>query len=183
MYVRDDTLYFLEESCLNCTVSTMHESCLDSPEAKFDDIARSVPTKKKTDDGNQDEDNQAGNIVGGEEDERNTNNESDNESDADKCADECLNIGDVVLDKHGIVWYPAVAAVLDDVPKNIRQYLGCNLEGERIVKWWGEASFSALAKYNVEPLAQNLVDEFQANRSKLISELYHQPVVASIMEE
>ena len=58
MYVRNDTLYFLEESCLNCTVSTMCESCLDTPEAKVDDIARGVSTKKKNDNGNQDGDNQ-----------------------------------------------------------------------------------------------------------------------------
>ena len=52
MYVHDDTLYFLEESCLNCTVSTMCESCPNTPEAKIDDIARGIPMKKKNDDGN-----------------------------------------------------------------------------------------------------------------------------------
>ena len=103
MYARDKTLYFLEESCLNCTVSTMCESCLDTPEAKTDDIAKGVPAKKKTDGGNQDDDNQAENIAVDEEDERNTDNVSDDESDADECADECLNIGDIIWGKHGRV--------------------------------------------------------------------------------
>ena len=52
MHVLDDTLYFLEESCLNCTVSTMCESCPNTPEAKIDDIARGIPMKKKNDGGN-----------------------------------------------------------------------------------------------------------------------------------
>ena len=79
--------------------------------------------KKKNDDGNQDNDNQAENIAVNEEDERDTNNKSDNESNANECADECLNIGDIFWGKHRRVWYAAVVAALEDLPKNIRQSL------------------------------------------------------------
>ena len=113
----------------------------------------------------------------------NADNEPDDESDADGCADDCFNIVDIVWGKYGRIWYPAVAAALEDVPENICQYLGCNIEGKRIVKWWGEEDFSALAEKNVEPLAQNQVDEFWAKRSKVISKLYHQAVTKSIMED
>ena len=122
MYAHDNNLYFLEESCLNWTVNAMRESCLDTPETKVDDIARGVLTKKKNDDSNQDNNNEAENIVVDEEDEENTNSESDNESNPDECTDECLNISDIFWGKHGRVWYAAVVA---DVPKNIRQYFIC----------------------------------------------------------
>ena len=68
-------------------------------------------------------------------------------------------------------------------PENIRQYLGRNLEGKRIVKWWGEENFSTLAEKNVEPLARNQADEFRANRSKLFNKLYDKVVAESIMED
>ena len=88
-------------------------------------IARDVLTKRKNDDGNQDNNNQAENIAVGEEDEGDTNNKSDDESNADECADECLKIGDIFWGKHGRVWYAAVVAALEDLPKNICQYLFC----------------------------------------------------------
>ena len=113
--MRDDTLYFLEESCLNCTVGTMCESYLDTPEAKVDDIARSVPTKKKNDDGSQGDNNQAENIAVDEEDEGNTDNESDDESDADECADECLNIG--------IVWKVMVSSGCSSIGRCSQKHL------------------------------------------------------------
>ena len=68
-------------------------------------------------------------------------------------------------------------------PENIRQYLGRNLEGKRIVKWWGEENISTLAEKNVEPLARNQADEFRANRSKLINKLYDKVVAESIIED
>ena len=86
-------------------------------------IARGVLTKRKNDDGNQDNDNQAENIAVDEEDEGDTNNKSDDESNADECTDECLKIGDIFWGKHGRVWYAAVTAALADLPKNICQYL------------------------------------------------------------
>ena len=122
MYVRDNNPHFLEESCRNWTLSTMRESCLDIPETKVDDIARTVLTKKKNDDSNQDNNNEAENIVVDEEDEGNTNNKSDDKSNPDECVDECLNVGDIFWGKHGRVWYAAVVAALEDVPKNICQY-------------------------------------------------------------
>ena len=113
----------------------------------------------------------------------NADNKCDDESDTDDCADDCFNIVDIVWGKYGRIWYPAVVAALEDVPKNICQYLGCNIEGKRIVKWWGEENVSALAEKNVEPLARNQVDEFWAKRSKVINKLYHQAVTKSIMED
>ena len=61
---------YLSWNCVSVVqLSTMCESCLDTPEAKIDDIARGIPTKKKNDDSNQDNDNQAENISVDEEDE------------------------------------------------------------------------------------------------------------------
>ena len=118
-----------------------------------------------------------------EEDEGNTGNESDDESDADDCADESLNIVDIVWSNHGRVWYPAVVATLEDIPENIRQYLRRSLVGKRIVRWWSEKNVSALAEKNMESLARNQLDEFWANRSKLISKLYNQAVSENIVED
>ena len=49
-----------------------------------------------------------------------------------------------------------------------------------IVKWWDEDNYSALSEADVEPLAQNRIDEFRANRSAKISRAYHKAVAETI---
>ena len=95
---------------------------------------------------------------------------------------ECINIGDIVWGKHGRTWYPARVMGRDELPDDILQYLGRNLDGKHIVKWWGEENFSALEESKVEPLARNKTDELRANRSQYISKLYHQAVAETIDE-
>ena len=49
---------YLSWNCVSIVqLITMCESCLDTPEAKIDDIARGIPTRKKNNDNNQDNDN------------------------------------------------------------------------------------------------------------------------------
>ena len=78
------------------------------------------------------------------------------------------------------MWYPAKVVGLEDVPQNILHQLGRNLDGKTIVKWWGEENFSALHEKNVDMLARNKIDEFRANRSALISKMYHKAVAETI---
>ena len=45
---------------------------------------------------------------------------------------------------------------------HVLQKLTKNIQSKIFVKWWGEDNFSVITVSNVEPLAQNKVDEHKA---------------------
>lgn len=174
--VKDGKLYFANQSCTDCRVNKICDSCSAEPDADESYIKR-VDAEEETDtqvDGFRDD-----------EDDGKTDDDSDSDSDDEeetRDVDECTNIGDIVWAKHGRTWYPATIVGLDVVPPQVLQHLGRNLDKKQIVKWWGEENFSALDEKNIEPLARNKSDEFRANRSTYISKLYHQALAETISE-
>ena len=177
MYITDETLYFSEHSCLDCTVNLLCETCEKIPQANIGDVVR----------GNSPESDEDSEVIDDDEDSLNAEDEDteDEETEDETTYDdenECIGIGDIVWAKHGKVWSPARVVGSEAVPKDILREFGRSLQGKIIVKWWGEEMYAALLERQVEILARNKIDEFRATKSTLISKLYHQAVVEPQIE-
>lgn len=75
--------------------------------------------------------------------------------------------------KIGRIWYPAVVVTKDDVPPDTLGKLGRKVDGKVFVRWVGEGRYTSLNEKCVELLARNKTDEYRANRSNYIIEMYH----------
>ena len=70
------------------------------------------------------------------------------------------------------MWYPAEVCALSDVPAELQtNFRKC--KDKRIVRWYGESSFSVVGDNNLDILGENLVDARRAARSKHIMEQYN----------
>ena len=84
-----------------------------------------------------------------------------------------MSAGDIVWVKYGRIWYPAQVCTHKKFPEPVLQKLTKNIQGKVFVKWWREDNFSVITESNVEPLAQNKVDERRATRSAQIAKEHH----------
>ena len=86
---------------------------------------------------------------------------------------ECVSGGDIVCAKHEKVWYLAQVFTQNEIPEHVLQKLTKNIQGKLFVKCWGEDNFSVITESNVEPLAQNKVDEHRPTRSSQMPKAHH----------
>ena len=85
---------------------------------------------------------------------------------------ECVSGGNIVCAKRE-VWYLAHVFTQNEIPEHVLQKLTKNIQGKLFVKCWGEDNFSVITESNVEPLAQNKVDEHRPTRSSQMPKAHH----------
>ena len=80
---------------------------------------------------------------------------------------------DIVCTKHGKIWYPAQVFTQNEIPEHVLQKLAKNIQSKVFVKGGGEDNFSVFTESNVEPLAQNKIDEHRPTRSTQMPKPHH----------
>ena len=80
---------------------------------------------------------------------------------------------DIVCAKHGKIWYPAQVFTQNEIPEHVLVKINQKHPGQSICKRWGEDNFSVFTESNVEPLAQNKVDEHRPTRSTQMPKPHH----------
>ena len=84
-----------------------------------------------------------------------------------------MSRGDIVFAKHGNIWCLAQVFMQNEIPEQVLQKLTKNIQGKLFAKCWGEDNFSVITESNVEPLAQNKVDEHRPTRSSQMPKAHH----------
>ena len=90
--------------------------------------------------------------------------------------------GSVVWGKYGRHFYPEKIVDIDAVPSKYKNKLP-STEYKYVIYWYGETSYSVIAKEKVELLGRNRVDKARSQMSKQIEQRYHLALADIISSE
>jgi len=90
--------------------------------------------------------------------------------------------GSVVWGKYGRHFYPGKIVDIDAVPSKYKNKLP-STKYKYVIYWYGETSYSVIAKEKVELLGRNRVDKARSQMSKQIEQRYHLALADIISSE